>query len=47
VARFLYVCGLVNDVRTLYLNRDPKLLKLIQSVKEIEKMLPENLEKAA
>ncbi len=44
---FLALCGLVNDVRTVYLNRDPKLLMLIQSVEEIEKMLPEDMKEAA
>lgn len=38
---------LVNDVRTLYLNRDPKLLELIHSVEAVEKMVSEDLKKAA
>lgn len=40
-------CGLVNDVRTLYINQDPKLLKLIQSVEAVEKMVAKDLQKAA
>lgn len=40
-------CRLVNDVRTRYLNRDPELLELIQSVEAVEKMVPENLKKVA
>lgn len=40
-------CGLANDVRTLYLNRDPELLELIQSVEAVEKMVSENLKKVA
>lgn len=40
-------CGLVNDVRTLYINRDQKLLDLIASVEAVEKVVLENLKKAA
>ncbi|OIQ90061.1 putative DNA-invertase from lambdoid prophage Rac [mine drainage metagenome] len=46
-ASFLSLCGLVSDVRTLYINRDPKLLELIQEVERIEKMVPESLKLAA
>lgn len=46
-ASFLALCRLVNDVRTRYLNRDPELLELLQSVEAMEKMVPENLKKAA
>ena len=42
-----YRCTLVNDVRTLYINRDPKLLDLIASVEAVEKMAEEDLKKAA
>jgi len=44
---FLTLCGLMNDVRTRYLNRDPELLKLIKSVEAAEKMIPDDLKKAA
>ncbi|MDO8742763.1 MAG: hypothetical protein Q7J45_04545 [bacterium] len=47
MARFPYLCRLVNDVRTRYINRDPELLDLIASVKAIEKMVEEDLKKAA
>ena len=43
----LLLCGLVNDVRTRYVNRDPELLKLIASIKATEKLVPEYLKKAA
>lgn len=43
----LFLCTLVNDVRTLYINRDPKLLDLIASVEAVEKMVAEDLKKAA
>lgn len=43
----LTFCGLVNDVRTRYVNRDPELLKLIQSIEATEKLVPEYLKKAA
>ena len=46
-ASFLSLCRLVNDVRTLYINRDPKLLDLIASVEAVEKMVAEDLKKAA
>jgi len=36
-------CGLINDVRPVYINHDSKLLKLIQSVEAVEKMLPADL----
>lgn len=45
--RFRTLCGLVNDVRTRYINRDPTLLKLIEEIRAIEKMVPEELKKAA
>lgn len=41
------MCRLVNDVRTQYINRDPKLLELITSIEGIEKMIPEDLKRAA
>lgn len=44
---FLSLCRLVNDVRTRYINRDPKLLELIDSIKKIEEMREESLKKAA
>ena len=47
LARLPPVCGLVNDVRTLYINRDPELLKLIQSIEATEKLVPDYLKKAA
>ena len=38
---------LVNDVRTLYINRNPQLLALLQNIEVLEKMLPEHLKDAA
>lgn len=46
-ASFLTLCGLVNDVRTRWVNRDPDLLKLIQSIEATEKLVPDYLKKAA
>ena len=40
-------CGLINDVRTRYVNRDPDLLKLIEEIKATEKLVPDYLKKAA
>lgn len=46
-ASFLYMCGLMNDVRTLYINRDPDLLNLIEAVKKLEVRVSDKLKKAA
>ncbi len=40
-------CGLVNDVRTRWVNRDPVLLKLIADIEATEKLVPEYLKKVA
>ena len=40
-------CGLINDVRTRWVNRDPALLKLIQDIEATEKLVPDYLKKAA
>lgn len=40
---FLSLCRLVNDVRTRYVNRDPTLLKLIDSINVLEKLLPDDI----
>ena len=47
MARFPYGCGLVNDVRTQYIDRDPKLLELIDSIQKIEDMRSNPLREAA
>ena len=45
--RLLSVWRLVDDVRTRYLDRDPKLLKLILSIEAIEQLLPDDVKEAA
>lgn len=44
-ASFHTLCGIVDDVRILYVNRDPKLLNLIESIKRVQKMFPHHLKK--
>ena len=44
---FLSMWGLVDDVRTRYINNDPQILKLLQDITEIEQMIPQDLCKTA
>ena len=44
---FRTLCGLINEVRTRYVNRDPALLKLIEDIEATEKLVPDYLKKAA